>query len=157
MTLRNRATVLALTTVLAGAGHAGSVQAASEAVYYRQPESAQPFSEAVRAGDLLIVSGQIGKVAGATPEETFERSARQALDRIGQILGRHGSGFDDVVKCTVMLTDMKTWPAFNAVYASYFKPDRLPARSAFGVTSLAREAPLEVECWAYAPLAPAGR
>jgi 2-iminobutanoate/2-iminopropanoate deaminase len=54
-----------------------------------------------------------------------------------------------VFKCTVMLADMTKWPDFNKVYVSYFDPDRLPARSAFGASGLALGAQVEVECWAY--------
>jgi enamine deaminase RidA (YjgF/YER057c/UK114 family) len=50
-----------------------------------------------------------------------------------------------------MLADMKQWPAFNEIYATYFKPGHMPARSAFGVTALAFDAPLEVTCFAYEP------
>jgi enamine deaminase RidA (YjgF/YER057c/UK114 family) len=56
---------------------------------------------------------------------------------------------DDVVKCTVMLADMGKWSRFNAVYAGYFKPGRLPARSVLGAGGLAAGAQVEVECWAY--------
>ena len=125
---------------------------ASDAIYYRRPESRQPFSEAVRAGDLLIVSGQIGRPGDVPGDAAFDVAAHRAMDHISEILVRHGSNMDAVVKCTVMLRDMKTWPAFNTVYASYFKPDRLPARSAFQASGLAENALLEVECWAYAPL-----
>lgn len=58
---------------------------------------------------------------------------------------------DNVVKCTVMLADMRNWAAFNEVYMTYFNSNRLPARSAFGVSGLAQGAPLEVECIAYTP------
>ena len=53
-------------------------------------------------------------------------------------------------KCTVMLADMAEWEAFNKIYVTYFKPDRLPARSAFGANGLARGARVELECVAYA-------
>jgi enamine deaminase RidA (YjgF/YER057c/UK114 family) len=71
------------------------------------------------------------------------------MDNIAAVLGRHGAAMDDVVKCTVFLTDMSKFAAFNAIYVSYFKPGRLPARSAVGPASLAAPgAQLEVECWA---------
>jgi 2-iminobutanoate/2-iminopropanoate deaminase len=53
----------------------------------------------------------------------------------------------DVFKCTVMLTDMSKWAAFNAIYTGYFKPGRLPARSVLGAGALAAGASVEVECW----------
>ncbi len=109
-----------------------------------------PFSEAVRTGDFLILSGQIGETAGKVP---FGDESRSVMNRIGATLGKHGASFDDVVKCTVMLTDMALLQEFNAVYIDYFKPDRLPARSAFGASDLAANARVEVECWAYRPQA----
>jgi 2-iminobutanoate/2-iminopropanoate deaminase len=133
----------------------GTTTSVPDAIYFRRPESRMPFSEAVRAGDLLILSGQIGKAGDGPHAEAFDQAARSAMDRLADILARHGSSLDAVVKCLVMLKDMNDWPAFNAVYISYFKPERLPARSAFGASGLAEGALLEVECWAYAPLPPA--
>lgn len=106
-----------------------------------------PFSEAVRAGDFLIVSGQIGLEPGKPA--SFEDQAHHAMDSIAAILGRHGAGMADVVKCTVFLTDMGKFAAFNTVYTGYFKPGRLPARSAVAVSALGAGSSLEVECWAY--------
>ena len=71
------------------------------------------------------------------------------MDNIAAVLGRHGSGMNDVVKCTVFLADMGKFAAFNEIYVGYFKPGRLPARSALGVSNLANGAQLEVECWAH--------
>jgi enamine deaminase RidA (YjgF/YER057c/UK114 family) len=71
------------------------------------------------------------------------------MDNVAAVLARHGSSMNDVVKCTVFLTDMSKFAAFNAIYTSYFKPGRLPARSAVGPAALAAPgATLEVECWA---------
>jgi reactive intermediate/imine deaminase len=107
-----------------------------------------PYSPAVRTGDTLYLSGQIGSVPeGADPHaEGFDAAVKSAMDSIGKILADNGLGFDNVVKCTVMLADMKDWPRFNSTYVSYFKGMRLPARSAFGANGLALGAPLEVEC-----------
>ena len=120
-------------------------------VEYLNLESGQnyPFSDAVRVGDWLILSGRIGTdasgklVAGGIDGET-----KQTMERIGGVLKANGASFDDVVKCTVMLTDMKEWPAMNAIYRTYFKPGRMPARSAFGASGLALGARVEIECWA---------
>jgi len=109
-----------------------------------------PFSPAVRVGDLLYLSGQVGTdssgslVAGGVEPET-----RQALENIRDVLARTGSSMDRVVKCTVMMADMKEWPAMNGVYATFF-PTHRPARSAFGTTGLALNARLEIECIAVA-------
>jgi 2-iminobutanoate/2-iminopropanoate deaminase len=107
-----------------------------------------PFSEAVRVGDMLYLSGQLGTdstgglVAGGIGPET-----RQVLTNIADVLERHGSSLDHVVKCTVMLADMGEWAAMNEVYATFF-PANPPARSAFGTSGLALGARLELECMA---------
>ena len=124
---------------------------ATDPEYYAAPQSKLPFSEAVRAGDYLLVSGQIGLGKESDPTAAFKSAAHQAMDSIQKILTEHGSSLDHVVQCTVMLADMKMWPTFNEVYASYFKPGHMPTRSAFGVTALAFGAPLEVSCSAYEP------
>lgn len=108
-----------------------------------------PFSEAVRVGDTLYLSGQIGRTADGKLPAGIEAQARQTMDNIGATLSKAGVGWDDVVKCTVMLDDMKDWPAFNAVYVTYFKDGKFPARSAFGADGLALGALVEVECLAY--------
>ena len=109
-----------------------------------------PFSEAVRVGDTLYLSGQIGLGADGTLPDGIEAQARQAMDNIGAVLKRSNLGWGDVVKCTVMLDNMADWPAFNKVYVSYFPDGKYPARSAFGTDGLALGALLEVECIAYA-------
>jgi 2-iminobutanoate/2-iminopropanoate deaminase len=110
-----------------------------------------PFSQAVRVGDVLYLSGALGIVPGKMELASggMEAETRQTMENIGTILRANGRSFDDVFKCTAMLADMNEWPAFNAVYVTYFKPDRLPARSAFGASGLALGARIELECWAH--------
>ena len=111
-----------------------------------------PFSEAVQLGDTLYVSGQLGNQPGTltlTPGG-IDAEARQALENMKAILEKHGSSLDHVVKCAVFLADIKEWPAFNAIYRSYFKKN-LPARSALAASGLALGARVEVECIAYVP------
>ena len=108
-----------------------------------------PFSEAVRVGNTLYLSGEVGIVprtmqlvpGGLKPQ------ARQAMDNIKTVLEAQGLGMRDLVKCTVMLADMSKWDEFNEVYKSYFH-GRYPARSAMGVNGLAIGAQVEVECLA---------
>lgn len=111
-----------------------------------------PFSQAVRVGEVLYLSGSIGEVPGTLKlvPGGLEAEARQAMDNIGAVLRENGLSFRDVFKCTVMLADMAHWAAFNTVYLTYFEPDRLPARSAFGANGLALGALVEIECIAYA-------
>jgi 2-iminobutanoate/2-iminopropanoate deaminase len=113
-------------------------------------EQRLPFSSAVRVGDLRILSGQIGNRPDGTLPEGLEAQARQTMENIGLVLKGQGLGFGDVVKCTVMLDEMKDWPAFNKVYVTYFPDGKFPARSAFGADGLALGALVEVECWAHA-------
>ena len=114
-----------------------------------------PFSEAVQAGDMLYLSGQIGAAPGgnALASGGIDGEAHQAMENIRAVLARRGLTFDAVVKCTAMLADMNDWPAFNKVYVGYFKPGRLPARSAFAASGLALGGRIELECWAYNPIA----
>ncbi len=117
--------------------------------YFKTPRPmALPFSDAVRVGDILYLSGDIGidyatmKLApGGIKAET-----KQALDNIKTTLEKYGSSMDNVFKCTVIITDMKEWPLMNEVYVTYFKKDRLPARTAIGASGLALGAKIEIEC-----------
>ncbi len=141
-----------LVPMLAGAT---SPRVAAHAEFYRSPDPALktlPFSEAVRAGDLLFVSGEIGSQPGkmGLVPGGITAEARQAIENVRGILQRHGADLRDVVACTVFLADMKEWPAFNNVYKEYFKPP-FPARSATGATGLALGARVELQCTAYVP------
>ncbi|HZC37961.1 MAG TPA: RidA family protein [Sphingomicrobium sp.] len=109
-----------------------------------------PFSEAVRVGDILYLSGQIGIGPDGKLPEGIEAQTRQALDNIGAVLKRAGVGYGNVFHCTAMLADMKDWPDFNKAYLEYFPDPPLPTRSAFGANGLALGALLEIECQAYA-------
>lgn len=109
------------------------------------PSSPLPFSDAVRVGDLLFVSGQIGTVSGMTLiEGGIQAETRQTMDNIRAILERNGSSMSRVVKCLIMLDDVGEWSVMNEVYVTYFDP--LPARSAIGADGLALGARVEVEC-----------
>ena len=104
-----------------------------------------PFSESVRAGDMLYLSGQIGSDAsGKLVAGGIRAESRQLMDNTGAALDRGGSSFDRVVQCTVALADIKDWPAFNDVYRTYFK-NYFPARMAYATTGLALGARAEVQ------------
>jgi reactive intermediate/imine deaminase len=110
-----------------------------------------PFSAATRVGDVLYLSGCLGNVPGKMElvPGGMEAEARQTMENIKAVLTENGLAFDHVFKATVMLADMKKWGDFNKVYVTYFHPDRMPARSAFGAGALALGAQVEVECTAY--------
>lgn len=121
--------------------------------FYISPEARAaglPFSQAVRVGDVLYLSGCLGNVPGKMElvPGGMEAETRQTMENIRAVLTANGLTFDAVFKCTVMLADMSEWTAFNRVYLGYFKPDRLPARSAFGASALALGARVELECCA---------
>jgi reactive intermediate/imine deaminase len=107
-----------------------------------------PFSEAVRVGNTIYLSGQIGNKPGTLELAPggIAAESKQVMENIKTTLGAHRLTLDNVVKCTVMLANMNDWPAFNEVYATFFKHGRYPARSAFGSSGLALGAKVEVEC-----------
>jgi 2-iminobutanoate/2-iminopropanoate deaminase len=105
------------------------------------------YSPAVRAGDLIFFSGQIGLrpggegLAGNIGDET-----RQSLDNLRALMNAANVGIRDLVKCTVFLADIRDYAAMNEVYAEFFEPDPAPARSAVGVAGLPAGARVEIEC-----------
>lgn len=111
-----------------------------------------PFSDAVRVGNLLFLSGKIGNVPGTLQLAAggIQGETRQALENIKATLEQSGSSLGEVVKCTVFLADISEWAAMNEVYVRYF-PDQPPARSALGVNGLALGARTEIECIAVVP------
>ncbi|MCH2179914.1 MAG: Rid family detoxifying hydrolase [Mariniblastus sp.] len=105
-----------------------------------------PFSDAVRVGQLLYLSGQIGNLPGTLKlaEGGIQAETHQAMTNIKTILEANGSSLDHVFKVTVMLADIEEWPALNEVYVTYF-PNHKPARSAFAGSGLALNARCEIE------------
>ena len=105
-----------------------------------------PFSEAVRVGSMLYLSGALGiDATGALVPGGIEAETRQAIENIRAVLERHDSSMARVIKCTAMLADMAEWAAMNRVYVEYFAQN-LPARSAFGASGLALGGRVEIEC-----------
>ncbi len=135
----------------AAAAAADAPQLSADTAVYLTPfgPPTRPFSPAVRVGSLIYLSGQIGTDAsanGAVVAGGIEAETRQTLENIRTVLTAVGSSMDKVVKCTIMLADMKEWDRMNAVYREFFKPGRLPARSALGANGLALNARVEIEC-----------
>ena len=104
-----------------------------------------PFSDAVRVGSLLFLSGKLGTTEDGLAPGGIAGETRQALENIRASLERHGSSMDRVVKCTVFLADMAEWDQMNEVYVTFFG-DNLPARSALGTSGLALGGRVEIEC-----------
>lgn len=148
--------VLAAGILVAGCAQTPEPQAATSEPVSTAPEFLNlvepwpyPFSSAVRTGNLLFLSGQIGtRVENGTPtlvEGGIDAEARQTLDNIREVLEYAGTSMDRVVKCSVMMADMAEWPRLNEIYSTYF-PGAKPARSAWGATGLALGARVEIEC-----------
>ncbi len=116
------------------------------------PPAAGPYSPAVRAGDWLVLAGQVGldPATGGFVEGGVEAQARQVLANIAAVLGDCGATMNDVAKATVFVTDIAQFGVVNAVYAEAFG-DHKPARSTVQVAALPGGAEVEIEVWAYKP------
>ena len=112
-----------------------------------EADKSLPFSEAVRVGHLLFLSGQVGNVPGtmSVVPGGIQAETRQTMENIKVVLEKHGSSLSKVVKCTVFLADISEWSAMNEIYIEYF-PVNPPARSALGTNGLALGARTEIEC-----------
>lgn len=110
------------------------------------PAAAGPYSQGIRAGDLVFTAGQLGTdpATGEMAGDDVGAQAEQALRNIEAILRAAGSGLERLVKVTVFLADIDDWPAVNEVY-SRLVPEPYPARSAFAVKALPRGARVEIE------------
>ena len=137
--------------VMAVSAQAGKPQVEYHAIELDRP---LPFSEAVRVGHMLYLSGMLGNLPGTTQlaEGGIGPETRQTMENIKAALEKHGSSMSEVVKCTVFIADIAEWPAMNEVYVTYFD-GHLPARSALGANGLALGARVEIECLATVGLA----
>ncbi len=113
------------------------------------PRPIGPYSQAVRAGDVVFLSGQIGidPLTGRL-EEGAEAQAVQALRNIRAVLASAGCSLSDIVTTTVLLADMGDFAAVNKVYSEFFT-DPFPARAAFQVAALPLGARVEIQATAF--------
>ncbi|MDP1820956.1 MAG: Rid family hydrolase [Acidimicrobiales bacterium] len=108
-----------------------------------------PYTPAVRAGEWLVVSGQVGIDGGKLVGGGLEGELRQAIANLAVLLEEHGASLDSVVKTTVFLRHLGTdYSAMNEIYVECFG-DHRPARSAVGVAELPLGALVELEAWAH--------
>jgi reactive intermediate/imine deaminase len=109
-----------------------------------------PFSQLVKYGNVLYLSGQLGNIPNSLKlvEGGIGPETRQTMENIKVVLEENGSSMDQVIKCTCMLADMGDWPAMNEEYSKFF-PNNKPARSALGTSGLALGAKVEIECMAF--------
>jgi len=115
------------------------------------PAAIGPYSQAVRAGDAVYLSGQI-PLDPATMQlvEGFEAQVRRVFDNLLAVCREAGGGFDDVVRVTIYLTDLAQFPKVNEIMAAYFR-EPYPARVTVGVASLPRGAAVEIDAVMHLP------
>ncbi|MCL7034281.1 hypothetical protein MKW94_013629 [Papaver nudicaule] len=113
----------------------------------KAPAALGPYSQAIKANNLLFVSGCLGLVpeTGKFVSDGVEEQTEQVLKNMGEILKASGASYSSVVKTTIMLADLKDFKKVNDVYAKYF-PAPAPARSTYQVAALPLDAKVEIEC-----------
>ncbi|WP_394970339.1 RidA family protein [uncultured Croceitalea sp.] len=121
----------------------------STTVIFHKPENPArakaPFSEVVQAGNLFFLAGQIGmdRSIGKLADNGIKGETEQAIKNIQGVLEHHGLSLDNVVKCTVILSDINDFKAFNEVYIRYFT--KKPARTTYAAAGLAVGAKIEID------------
>ena len=110
------------------------------------PAAIGPYSQAVKAGNTIYVSGQlpVDPATGEFAGDSIAEQTKQSLTNIKNILEKAGAGMENVVKTTVLLSDINDFVAMNEVYATFFK-EPFPARAAFQVAAIPKGAKVEIE------------
>jgi len=126
---------------------------AAKKVIYKPGEKPSPdaiYSPGIQYGNLLFVSGAGAHdpVTHKVVEGPIQNQVRQCLENIKAVVEAAGSSMDQVLKCTVFLTDITKWGEMNVVYHQFF-PTNPPARSTVAVKDLPLDSPVEIECIAY--------
>ncbi|ONK65863.1 uncharacterized protein A4U43_C06F1740 [Asparagus officinalis] len=113
----------------------------------KAPAALGPYSQAIKANNLVFVSGVLGLVpeTGKFVSDTVEDQTEQVLKNMGEILKASGAGYSSVVKTTIMLADLKDFKKVNEIYGKYFSSPA-PARSTYQVAALPLDAKIEIEC-----------
>lgn len=111
------------------------------------PKPIGPYSQAVAFGNQLYVSGQISidPTTGNIIQGSIEEETQQVMRNLKEVLNAAGMNFDNVVKCTIFLTDMNDFPKVNIVYGEYFTSDP-PARETVEVRRLPKDVRVEISC-----------
>lgn len=110
-----------------------------------------PYSHAVRAGDLLFVTGQLAEdpATGQIVRGSIEDQTRRVMENLKLVLDHSGTSFDRVTMSRIFVTDFRFFPTVNEIYTSYFQSDRLPCRTTIGVTALAGLGDVEIDLIVY--------
>jgi 2-iminobutanoate/2-iminopropanoate deaminase len=116
------------------------------------PAAIGPYSQAIESGDLIFCSGQIGldAASGRLVEGGIEVETHRTLGNLRAVLAAAGLGFDDIVRTTIYLVDLKDFEAVNLIYGEHFKPP-YPARATVQAAALPRGARIEIDAIARRP------
>ena len=123
-------------------------QESSEIIFHKSHEPKKqnaPFSDAVQAGNMFFLAGQLGmdQTTRTLVEGGIQAETEQAIENIEAVLAQHGLTLDNVVKCTVILSDIGDFAAFNEVYTQYFT--KKPARTTFAASGIAANGKVEID------------
>lgn len=115
------------------------------------PFAAGPYSQAIKAGNLVFFSGQIGldPKTNLLVREDIEKETKQTLKNLSEVIKAAKLSFKNIVKVEIFITDMNNFAKVNAVYADFFNHDPKPARQTIGVAGLPKGANIEISCVAY--------
>ena len=117
-------------------------------VFNKGPKRVGPFSHAVKAGDFLFITGQMPTLLDDPTkliEGDISKQTHQVMQNLKIVLAESNSSLDDVVFVRIYLLNFQDFDTMNSVYKSYFKPNKLPARTCIGVTGLAVGASIEID------------
>ncbi|MDT0607989.1 Rid family detoxifying hydrolase [Croceitalea rosinachiae] len=145
MKIKTQLAIVLFAYMLVTGAHA---QEKTEIIFHKPENPARasaPFSEAVQAGNLFFLAGQIGmdRTVGKLAEGGIKGETEQVIKNIQGVLEYHGLNLNNVVKCTVILSDIDDFRDFNSVYVKYFK--KKPARTTFAAAGLAAGAKIEID------------
>jgi 2-iminobutanoate/2-iminopropanoate deaminase len=114
----------------------------------KAPAPVGPYNQSIMAGDTLYVSGQIAihPPTGELIVDDIENESHQVMKNLGEILANAGMTYENIVKCSVFVTDMEMYGRINAVYASYFDESTAPARELVEVANLPKFVNVEISC-----------
>ena len=121
---------------------------AKEIIYSSNaPEPIGPYSQAIKVGNTVFVSGQIAihRASGKLVTDSIELETQTVMGNLEEVLNAAGMNFSHVVKCSIFLKDMNTFPKVNEVYGSYF-PEQPPARETVEVSRLPKDVNIEISC-----------
>lgn len=111
------------------------------------PAPIGPYSQAILAGNTLYVSGQlpVNPITNQVPE-SIEEQTEQVMQNLKAILEEANFSFDDVVKTTILLSDINNFAVVNSIYGNYFKQEIAPARETYQVACLPKSVSIEISC-----------